>query len=223
MDMPPPKAVEYRIERPARAPDGAMKQVSAAIAEARAKAPALPPTDRMLPPVDLRSAALSQRDRQAMLAGSQASREGRLAQGVAAPASYVGDRVRLAAVRVRAMEASGQGRLVAADAHAVRCRTIAVAMDRRAGAYVAGGERAAEAARRSIPQAAVEQCRKLIAQRDRAPSPTELASATRREPVRVDPQLTQRRPVGIDPQAGRSQTVRIDPRVRQMAATRIDL
>lgn len=228
MDMPPPRpAVEYRIEKPARAPEGTLKHVSTAIAQARAQAPrqpqALPETSRMLPPIDLRSAALTERDRRAMLAGSQASREGRGAQSVPAPASYVGDRVRLAAVRVRAMEASGQGRLVAADAHAARCRTVAVAMDRRAGAYVVGGERAAEEARRSIPRAVVEECRKVIAQRGRQPSPTELASVQRREPIRIDPQLAQRQPVSINPEVGRTQPVRIDPRLLQAGATRVDL
>lgn len=247
MDMPPPVAVEYRIERPAAGvPDRALSPISGAVAQARRDsvrtADRLPSADAILPRIDPRSSALTQDDRRAIVSGMDASRAGRLGQGVQAPDGYVGDRVRLAALRVDAMERSVQGRLVAQDAHAVRCRTIAVALDRRAGAYVEGGEIAAERARRAIPARSVEECREIIAQRGRAPSAAEVAhsrpvspgrdhgagpvrtspDAVRRQAVGVDPRVVHRDPVRVDPEAGRRQAVSVDLRIPRRDPVRID-
>lgn len=172
MDMPPGQAEEYRLEAPAIKPlssNGFENLVRLARARGEAaKAIGTDETARILPAMDPGSRALSDADRKSLAASAEAGPYGRLNEiGRDAPSSYVGDRVRLAALRAQALERSFQGNLKMEQAEALRCRTIAVAMDRRAGAYVVGGERTAEQARNAISPEAIAKCRETVAQQAR--------------------------------------------------------
>ena len=218
IDMPPQHAVEYRVERPAAASQGPMTHIAQAVAKARANAVsqqvALPPAGKMMPPLDLKSPALTQADREGLVRGSNANHRGDITKGVSAPSSYVGDRIRLATLRAKAMEESRLGHLRSEDAQSVRCRTIAVVMDRRAGPYVQGGEEAARAARQAVPREAVEQCREMMMRRRMEivrSDPRQVAPIPSRamEPKGVDLAAREQGRISINPQVAPRQ--RIDP------------
>lgn len=244
MDMPPQQVVEYRMERPILSTEGLMNLIAVAkemrmksaksietdlAKDMTAKATesvdaGLPSSGVILPKVDVGSAALTQGDRKAMVAGMDARGDGAELKKVSAPASYIGDRVRLAAVRAKAVEDATQGRLRTEEAQAVRCRTIAVAMDRRAGAYVVGGEKAARTARGAIPQTSIEECRKMMGQhvqqtaRGQGVRSVTPESARHLGPQRVDIAQSRTNLQRIDPQHSTLQ--RIDPQAS--ARQRID-
>jgi hypothetical protein len=227
MDVPPP-AVEYRMERhqagEAGQLFGALRQMRSGIARAtpdRGAGRALP--SGALPRIDPASRGLTPEDRRALASAMEANGRRDVSSGVPAPASYVGDRIRLATERTRAMEQSVQGTLTADRAKAVKCRTVAVAMDARAGAYVVGGEAAAREARGAVPRAVIEECRQTMARRAEEAriartgiTPAALAQHAG-QPVRTAPspvarhgvELASAAPVRIDPQG--STKVRIDP------------
>lgn len=228
MDMPPP-AVEYRMERH-QAGDagqlfGALRQMRTGIARAtpeNAAGRTLP--SGALPRIDPASRSLTPDDRRALASAIDANGRRDVSSGVPAPASYVGDRIRLATERTRAMEQSLQGTLTAERAKAVKCRTVAVAMDARAGAYVVGGEAAAREARGAVPRAVIEECRQTMARRAEEAriartgvTPAALGQHAG-QPVRTVPsagvrhgvELASSSPVRVDPQG--STKVRIDPR-----------
>ena len=186
MDMPPGQAVEYHMEAPAPAILSA-NGLENILRVARARRVFTEvengqDASKILPRIDPASKALTDRDRRSLADGITAGPYGRDEKSAsAAPASYVGDRVRLAALRAQALEQSFQGNLKREQAEALRCRTIAVAMDKRAGSYVMGGERAAEMARNAISPEAIAKCREAVAQRSR---PTEVT----RSPVSISPE-----------------------------------
>jgi hypothetical protein len=227
MDMPPP-AVEYRMERhqagEAGQLFGALRQMRTGVARAAPEnAAGRPLPSGALPRIDPASRSLTPDDRKALASAIEANGRREMSSGVRAPASYVGDRIRLAAERTRAMEQSTQGTLTPDRAKAVKCHTVAVAMDARAGAYVVGGEAAAREARGAVPHEVVEECRRTMARRAEEAriartgvTPTSRAQQVG-QPVRTAPSVGERHavelaaasPVRIDPQA--SPKVRVDP------------
>lgn len=241
-DMPPP--VQYHIERPAPAADrgafAALSQSMGAVAQRARDAitPERSGIEKGLPPLDLRSKALTGEDRVALVAGLQANRAGELGKGANAPQSYVGDRIRLAAAYTQAGDAIRQGRSDPAELKAVRCRMVAVTMDGRAGSYLKGGEEAARDARASVSPDVIRECRETAAKArvrqndghaaDRTSISPTMEHRARTEgrqvrlalhqpaPVRLDLPASHR--VSINPQG--TQPVRIDPKGSER--TRID-
>lgn len=190
MDMPPGQAVEYRLEAPAPralSTNGIDNLLRLARAKRDVSRASGGDVERVLPAIDPASKALSGADRKAMAEGITAGPYGRISDVARdAPASYVGDRVRLAALRAQALEQSFQGNLKMEQAEAIRCRTIAIAMDRRAGAYVVGGERTAEQARKAISPEAIAKCRETVARHTQHGGPQHAAvgiSPDRSRPV----------------------------------------
>jgi hypothetical protein len=229
MDMPP--QVEYRIERPSPVSEQtaftALAKSAQAVAQ-RAQAAISPeqsPLERTLPPLDYRSPALTKEDRVALVESMRASRLNRLSQGVDAPKSYVGDRIRLAVAYAKAHDAIARGDTDSLDIRAARCRMVAVALDRRAGQYVNGGERAASVARQSLSSEAVDACHDAMKRASASGKvagvrePTSVlprAADAERTPVRLA--AVQPSPVRLD--LPRPERVRIDPQPSQR--TRID-
>jgi hypothetical protein len=247
MDLPPP--VKYHIERPAPSADRAAFEAISNSARAVAQrvrdaiTPEPSPIDRALPPLDYRSPALTREDRVALVGSMQANRLNRLSQGVDAPQSYVGDRIRLAVAYAKAQDAIARGDTDSVEIRAARCRMVAVALDRRAGQYVNGGEQAASTARASLSKDTVEAChdamrrasasRKVAGVREptsvlpearhaeKAPvrlalnqAPAVRVDLPRPERVRIDPRPSER--VRIDPKG--TERVRIDPVLRSQAS-----
>lgn len=230
MDMPP-AAPAYTIERAAPATSPMMRAVSAARNAALTRPGSVADHDameRIMPRIDVKSAALTQQDRTALVASAEASRSGGLGNArVSIPDSYVGQRIKLAIANERMHEAQGRGDLDPALARDVSCRMVAVAMDARAGAYVMGGEKAAAQSRAAVPAEMLARCRQsamaVTAQREgvcttdsRAPS--RIAARVRIAPVqskRVSIDPTPSKKVSIDPTPPRK--VSIDP---SMAAAR---
>jgi len=227
MDMPPP-AVEYRMERhqagEAGQLFGALRQMRTSVARATPEngaGKALP--SGALPRIDPASRSLTTDDRKALASAIDVNSRREMSSGISVPGGYIGDRIRLAAERTRAMEQSTQGTLTPDRAKAVKCHTVAVAMDARAGAYVVGGEAAAREARGAVPRAVVEECRQTMARRSEEAriARTGVTPATHAQqaghPVRTSPSVGARHgvelaaaaPVRIDPQG--SEKVRIDP------------
>lgn len=99
MDMPPASPA-YTIERAAPATSPMMRSVSAARNAARTRPGVVADHDtmeRIMPRIDVRSAALTQQDRTALAASIEASpAAGNGNARVAIPDSYVGQRIKLA-------------------------------------------------------------------------------------------------------------------------------
>lgn len=154
MDMPPAQ-VEYRIERPAPAMDARSARIMAAMSSARQAAAS---KASFLPALDAASASMSAQDRNAVgdIRRTAATGRGSMSGGI--PDSYVGERLKLAMAQSRVL-AGG----TPSDVRQVRCRMVALTMDARAGAFVVGGERGAEMARRAIPQSVMAECRAAAA------------------------------------------------------------
>jgi hypothetical protein len=214
MDMPP-AAPAYAIERAAPATSPMMRAVSAARNAVLTRPGSVTDHDtveRIMPRIDVRSAALTREDRTAMVASAEASRAGALGNArVSIPDSYVGQRIKLAIANDRLHEAQGRGDLDPAMARDVSCRMVAIAMDARAGAYVMGGEKAAAQARAAVPAEMLARCRQTAmaetAQREGVCTTDSRAPSRVAARVRIDP--VQSRRVSIDP-AG-SKRVSIDP------------
>lgn len=227
LDMPPQMPV-YQIERAAPAQDQGMFTAIAAASRAvsqRLRMSSEPsPAEKLLPAIDPRSAALTQPDRVALVTAMRSNWRGDLSkESSKLPNSYVGERIAVAIAFAGAREALNQGALDSADASALNCRMVGLAFDRRAGAYLKGGEQAAQAARKSVSVADIDQCRPAIkaAQARSAPprivarvaAPGRIDPAAR-VPVRVD--LMARPKVAINPIG--SQKVAINPIGSQKAA-----
>lgn len=220
LDMPPQPAA-YHIER--AAPVQEQTAFSAIVAASRAVSerfrissePA--PAERMLPQIDPKSPALTQADRVALVSAMRANWRGDLAQGSGArPSSYVGDRIAVAVAFAGAREPMSRGELDSSAAHAISCRMVGVALDRRAGAYLKGGEAAAEAARRSISPEKLAGCREAVrsAQARNAP-PRPVARVI--PSASIDPTVTTR--VRLDLQV--RPRVRIDPVSNRVAPIKV--
>lgn len=232
----PPAPPQYHLERVAPAAQAdpsafnAVSNAMKAVAE-RSRAAIMPeqsPLEKALPAIDVKSAALTQADRVALVGAMRANDAGDLSSNrTAVPNSYVGERIRLASAYA-AVPHDGSD---LDKAHQARCRMIALAMDRRAGAYVEGGEMAANRARASIDPAMAAECRvKAEAVR------RETTQAQRAAKTRVDPELasTPGARTPIDPTHSKltsinptpSQRVRIDPvrlSSKQAEPVRLDL
>lgn len=70
---------------------------------------------------------------------------------------------------------------------AARCRLVAVAMDKRAGAYLKGGEATAREARATIPKEALEECKAVAAKAREG----QRAAAPQR--ISINPQVSQQK------------------------------
>lgn len=171
MDMPPTAVVEYRVEKPAARGEGILARAMAfvkggpqEVSEHVDRSAVI--AARGLPKIDFSSKALTKGDREGLVVGMEASREGRLGStGIRMPEGYVAQRLRIAMQADRIREAVSHDRTVGlAEARAHRCQVVRTVMDRRAGLYVQGGEKAAAAARASLPQAAKDECRGIMGQ-----------------------------------------------------------
>lgn len=197
MDMPP----QYHIEQSVQTVDiGVMSSLSNAkkamveYVSSFAQKPSL--VEGALPAIDVKSKSLTREDRLAMVEGMRSNRAGTLDKGVSAPNSYVGERLRLASGYAKAHDAIRLGTASETDLKALRCRMVGVAMDRRAGAYVQGGEAAAAKARASISQDDLKRCRDAA---EKA-----MARVERGRSAGVDPQRlaqSSERRVGVSPEA----------------------
>lgn len=211
MDMPPTTVVEYRVEKPAAREEGILAKAMAFVKGGPQEVSDHVDRSAMiaargLPRIDLASKALTRADREGMVVGMEASREGRLGStGVRMPEGYVAERLRIAMQADRIREAVAHDRIVGmAEARAHRCQVVRTVMDRRAGLYVEGGEKSASAARRTIPEAVAKECRGIMAQA-----------------VALDSAQSHRR---IDPQVGMAATAsRSGVAPRADMAVRLDL
>lgn len=205
MDMPPQYHIEQSVQTVDRGVMSSLSNAKKAMVEyvsSFAQKPSL--TESALPAIDVKSKALTREDRLAMVEGMRANRSGTLDKGVSAPNSYVGDRLRLASGYAKAHDAIRLGTASETDLKALRCRMIGVAMDKRAGAYLQGGEPAAAKARASISQDDLKKCReaaeKAMARLEKSPSvgvtPQRLAQSSERR-VGVSPEANMR-PVRIN-------------------------
>lgn len=210
MDMPPAQP-EYRVERAAPAPSAMMKAVAVMRNEALTRSGALADhgtMERILPRIDVRSPALSQQDRNAMVQSMEAGRTEKLGQArISLPDSYVGQRLKFAIANARVNEARMQGDLDPGMVREARCRMVALALDGRAGAYVVGGEKAAADARAAVPREMVVRCQQA-AQKARMVSISEKEGICT-SPSDVSPKLTRVASVSISPTPSRR--VSIDP------------
>lgn len=176
LDMPPQQVVEYRMERPVAS--GPMAQAAVAVASARRAAAG---REIVSPALDADSPAMTQQDRAAVLSSR---RPGAMEAGsIQLPDSYVGERLKVSMALARASAASRDEAPSPVFMRELKCRMVAVAMDRRAGAYVVGGERSAQEARAAMPAEVLRSCRIVSqdAQRraDRAGPETSYADAPR--------------------------------------------
>ena len=167
MDMPPQQVVEYRIQAPTPGRDSAIRGVSGFLSGAESQAPQLlrdgAIRNSALPQIDLSSKALTQGDREGLLVAARANGRGTLGNtGVVMPEGYVAERIRTAMRLARLQDR--RDAVADAEARAFRCSVVANLMDRRAGAYVKGGERAAAEARASVPKSVVAECRGVAGQ-----------------------------------------------------------
>ena len=237
IDLPPQPA--YHVERAVPAPSAAASAMTAVAGASRALSERLrvgtdpSPAERMLPAIDPASAALTRADRVALVDAMRSNWRGSLASGVGRPDSYVGDRIAVAVQFAGARDALSRGALDSERAHAVHCRMVGIALDRRAGAYLKGGEEAARAARASVTPETVAGCRDVVAAgRAQGPVPRRVA-AVRVDPVRVSStaapvriDLPRCAPARIDLPASHltridpqpSRRVRIDPVAFQVAS-----
>jgi hypothetical protein len=157
LDMPPQQVVEYRMERPAAT--GVSAQAARAVAAARS---ATASRASVIPAMDPASPAMTQADR-AALEGSL--RPGGMTSGsFQLPDSYVGQRLKVSMALARASASSRDDAPSPVFVRELKCRMVALAMDTRAGAYVVGGEKAAEQARRSMPPEVLKACRIVASQ-----------------------------------------------------------
>jgi hypothetical protein len=108
-----------------------------------------------MPLIDLKSKSLTQEDRQALLSAYKSISLDKINQAKM-PDSYVGSRIK-AAIAFRQAKSQGD-RLSVEEAQNVRCKLVAVAVDKRAGLYVEGGEKAALDFRMSIPPQVLREC-----------------------------------------------------------------
>ena len=249
-DMPPQRpAVEYVVRVPAPSADSSLSSIVRAVkasgAAASAKAsewtsPGGSAANRMLPPIDYSSPALTRADRLATIDAIEArGRDGLSGVGIRPDAAGGYPASRIALARDLASLGSEPS---AARVHSYRCRLVAVALDARAGAYVVGGERAASSARSSVPADMLRECRpglmgqaqRVVATRNAAPVRVDpsiavgVASST--DPVAgrttsqsVDPSVVRSRPSRVDPAVRRAPSVRIDPEAHTKPPVRIDL
>lgn len=154
MDMPPaPVHLEYRMEKAPSALDPRSARLVAAVATARA-APVSHMSMPILPELDAASTSMTPQDRVAVKDIRRTFAMNAPSVSAAIPDSYVGARLKLALSEVNMDGASS-----AAEIRQMRCRTVSMVMDARAGAYVDGGEASAEAARRAIPKSLLAECR----------------------------------------------------------------
>lgn len=158
LDMPPQHVVEYRMERPAPAM-GVSSQAARAIADARNASAA---RGSVIPAMDPSSSAMTPADR-AAIAGSQ-RKDGMANGSFQLPDSYVGQRLKVSMALSRASTASRDDAPSPVFLRELKCRMIALAMDKRAGAYVVGGERAAERSRSAMPPEVLKACRIVASQ-----------------------------------------------------------
>lgn len=212
MDMPP-AAPTYSIERAAPATSPMMRAVSAARNAALTPVGSVADHDalvRILPRIDVTSAALTGGDRSALVASAEANRGSRLSGArISLPDSYVGQRIKLAIANSRMHDAQARGDLDLAMARDVGCRMVALVMDTRAGAYVMGGERAAAQSRAAVPKEMIDRCRRAasasVGREGVCTTPHRGSQVATR--VRIDPTPSTR--VRVDPAP--STRVRIDP------------
>lgn len=173
MDVPPQRPAHYAVAPvPADAAADIHAQVARFLGAERVRAERRSgltigsfDAARTTPPMDLSSPRLTPSDRAGISKVLQASREGRVASAVVpSPDGYVARRMGAAIMAARIAERSQSGRDVSASQiDAVRCRLVAVVMDPRAGGYVKGGERAAEASRAALSKGDVERCTPSLA------------------------------------------------------------
>jgi hypothetical protein len=115
----------------------------------------------VLPQIDTKSPNLTRYDRLALAEAMRASQSGdmsNLREG--ATSTYIADRIAIA----QAYNAGGKS-AAGRDAKGLRCAMVAAALDRSAGRYVVGGEKAASAARAAVA-GEVKACATLKAQAD---------------------------------------------------------
>lgn len=218
MDMPPQQVVEYRIQAPTPARDSAIRGVSGFLSGAESQAPQLlrdgAIRNSALPQIDLSSKALTQGDREGLLVAARANGRGTLGStGVVMPEGYVAERIRTAMRLARLQDRRDP--VADAEARAFRCAVVANLMDRRAGAYVKGGERAAAEARASVPRSVQAECRGVAGQAAR------LSTDGVPSMVRIDGRMTKGvKPVSAAPVVEEKAPVRVDP--KPVRLTRID-
>lgn len=175
-DMPPSMPVSYAVEHVmANAADQTASRLIAAAIGTRAliaaRSASSAPMSQRLPAIDPTSPSLAASDRAGLSNAGRAQAAGGLARAVARPGSYVADRISLAVAYAKAGRDMEAGTLDSSTASALQCRMVAITLDPRAGAYVAGGEQAASAARRAVPAAAIAKCREAVSeQRSRTTS-----------------------------------------------------
>lgn len=155
IDMPPVEPV-YEIQRAAPAIDSISAMLATSIAVARNQAASRGP---ILLDLDMSSRSMSSQDKMAASDIKETLNTGQPVMGSSGiPDSYVGERLKLAMAKVRLDEAQRDGSASEQDVRQVRCRMLSLALDKRAGAYVIGGERAAQEARNAIPANVIEEC-----------------------------------------------------------------
>lgn len=218
MDMPPQQVVEYRIQAPTPGRNSAIRGVSEFLSGAESQAPQLlrdgAIRNSALPQLDLSSKALTQGDREGLLVAARANGRGTLGNtGVVMPQGYVAERIRTAMQLARLQDRRDP--VADGEARAFRCAVVANLMDRRAGAYVKGGERAAAEARASVPKSVLADCRGVAGQAAR------LASDGATPMVKIDGRITKgAAPAAIAPAMARKAPVRLD--LASSGRTRID-
>lgn len=155
----PPQSVEYRIEAPAPAVSSQTAAISKAISASRngLSRPVI-----VLPAIDQKNPSLSAEDRSAAKDESVTMKSGSPSLSNGIPDSYIGMRLKLAIAQARLVGDAKAGEYSPQMALQVRCRAVAVVMDKRAGKFVVGGEAAAQKARLSIDPKIIQQCKSAV-------------------------------------------------------------
>jgi hypothetical protein len=234
MDMPPTQVVEYRIQDAGvGAPADFMSKAArflgserAGSSEATGPNPHRVQASSLLPKIDPGSRSLTEAERHALVKTMDAVSERRLATtGLVMPKGYVAERIRTAMQQSRLEEKVTHGyAYTQQEAKAYRCQVVATVMDKRAGAYVHGGEKAAAASRAALSKDDLEACKPSLslqaAKAADARSISLMASATSaKSAIRsIGMDAGRNGKVGIEPV--RSSLTQVDPEHSRM--TRVD-
>lgn len=200
MDMPPQQVVEYRIETPAKqSPSDFMSKAAMFIGMNRSNSEIQKPiafvAADQLPEIDLSSKAMTQADRQGMAIAVRANSSGTLANtGVKMPDSYIAQRIHTASNMARLNAQNNASGVTKAQVQSVRCEIVGLVLDKRAGAYIKGGEQAAAKSRAALAKTDIEACKPTMREQAAqlakgAPqhntTPKGLAS-TAKQPIKLD-------------------------------------
>ena len=239
IDMPP-QAPVYHIEAAAPVQDNSLfsslVSASRAIKDRVMASSELSPMEKMSPPLNLKSPALTKEDRIALVSAYRATWQGELAAArINIPKSYIGNRI---AMSIEFANIRRKEKLDVSAAKALRCRMIASAFDSRAGLYLKGGEKAANQARLSISARQINECKKfVIASTNRSTPPIKTVKApisvrlsvNASDPVRIDTmsRSSERNDLKQDDRnrvnIKNSEPVRIEPQNRRLEPVRIYL